>query len=382
MSLNRVSSLETLIISNSRRESNASVIHATKLSFNPSSDHHHDAPTTSAATVAKWKKIIQVISTVIYCLLAAGIVFGFAALKPVLKEEGAYRMRCSSQVESHILLPADFIEEEIDTCVELRLNLMFTAAAVSTNVAALPIGTFLDRFGPRSCAIIGSVFLAIGSLLLAHAQTITWLDAYFIGYLFLALGGPATFISSFHLSNAFPSHSGLVLALLTGAFDSSSAVFLVYRILYERSGGTIGLDRFFLGYLAVPVSIFLCHLTIMPTQSYQTVGEKVFSEIYEHSEALPHHDHSNECTALLRDEILVNDIRTINDEVEREIDIKVNTQKCRNEKSGVVGILHGLSAWQQIKTPWFILICIFTGESIQKVVKRIPTRMLSINRDS
>lgn len=37
----------------------------------------------------------QVITAVIYCFLAAGVVFGFAALKPVLIREGVYRNRCS-----------------------------------------------------------------------------------------------------------------------------------------------------------------------------------------------------------------------------------------------------------------------------------------------
>lgn len=34
---------------------------------------------------------------VIYCLFAAGIVFGYAAIKPVLIEEGVYRNRCTQE---------------------------------------------------------------------------------------------------------------------------------------------------------------------------------------------------------------------------------------------------------------------------------------------
>src|ERR1700730_18486380 len=119
-----------------------------------------------------------------------------------------------------------------------RLNLMFTIAAVSTNVAALPIGPILDRYGPRVCGIIGSVFLAIGAALFSLAARLPF-DGYIPGYLFLALGGPFVFISSFQLSNCFPAHSGLILALLTGAFDSSSALFLLFRILYFSTDGEI-----------------------------------------------------------------------------------------------------------------------------------------------
>lgn len=40
---------------------------------------------------------VQVVVAVIYCLLAAGIVFGYAALKPVLVREGVYRDLCTGE---------------------------------------------------------------------------------------------------------------------------------------------------------------------------------------------------------------------------------------------------------------------------------------------
>lgn len=39
--------------------------------------------------------VVQVTAAVVYCLLAAGIVFGYAAIKPVLIEQGVYRDRCT-----------------------------------------------------------------------------------------------------------------------------------------------------------------------------------------------------------------------------------------------------------------------------------------------
>src|SRR5438045_9590193 len=128
------------------------------------------------------------------------------------------------------------------------LNFMFTCAAVATNVAALPIGTILDRHGPRVCGLMGSVSLAIGCVLFAFAWQLPF-DGYLPGYFFLALGGPFIFISSFQLSNTFPKHSGLILSMLTGAFDASSAVFLIYRLIYVWSGYSFCPKKFFLTYL-------------------------------------------------------------------------------------------------------------------------------------
>lgn len=151
--------------------------------------------------------VVQVAIAVVYCLLAAGIVFGYAALKPVLIREGVYREYCTE----------DELKEGVRTCFEqeIHLNLMFTIAAVGTNVAALPIGSILDNFGPRVAGIIGSIFLAVGATLFAFADELPF-DGFIPGYLLLALGGAFFLITSYQLSNTFPKHSGLILALLTG----------------------------------------------------------------------------------------------------------------------------------------------------------------------
>lgn len=284
--------------------------------------------------------------------------FGFAALKPVLKREGAYGDVCSAEDPDS---PPD------DTCVEIHLNLMFTVAAVGTNVAALPVGAILDHFGPRVCGILGSVFLIIGSLLMAYAKRLPF-DAFLIGYLSLALGGPFTYISSFQLSNAFPKHSGFILALLTGAFDASSALFLVYRLIFQATEGTFGHEKFFLVYLIVPLTIIVFQLTLMPKQSYKTVGELVEQQeeaaAANDADEQPYDDQVDENTALLREER-----RQHRDSVVADIEQLLGTQKAdkqarkvekKNETSGVWGVMHNRTALRQIASPWFILICIFT----------------------
>jgi len=40
---------------------------------------------------------VQVIIAVLYCLFSTGIVFGFAAIKPVLLQEGVYRDQCTKE---------------------------------------------------------------------------------------------------------------------------------------------------------------------------------------------------------------------------------------------------------------------------------------------
>ncbi|GFF81024.1 protein FMP42 [Aspergillus lentulus] len=344
-------------------------------------DEDYPLETTGAFKVSSTRRICQVITAVIYCFLAAGVVFGFAALKPVLIREGVYRNRCSR----------DELSRNREVCYgqELRLNLMFTIAAVATNVSALPVGTILDKYGPRVCGIIGSICLTFGALLLSFAASLPF-DAYIPGYFFLSLGGPFIFISSFQLSNTFPTRSGLILSMLTGAFDASSALFLVFRLANERSNGSFTTHRFFMVYLIVPAFILAAQLLIMPATSYKTAGELVQqAEAYIIDEANDRVDerisnrsegerqrndrrvHRQDVVSKIQDllgESSINDVpgldefsRTTLPPPDEAQDRIVGKTPPRNTTAGGVwGALHGRSALQQIATPWFVLIMLFT----------------------
>jgi len=330
-----------------------------KMSFNPVgtwTEAAGEVQPVGAFEVPKWKRYLQVFLACVYCLFAAGVVFGFAAIKPVLIAEGVYRNLCSKQE----------LDDDVRVCYaqELRLNLMFTIAAVSTNVVALPVGTILDRYGPRVSGIIGAISITLGSVLFAFAAQLPF-DAYIPGYLFLALGGPFVFISSFQLSNTFPQYSGLILALLTGAFDTSSAIFLFYRLVYQATDGAFTPKKFFLGYLVVPAYILMVQIFFMPSSSYKTVGELV-NEVEESNSI---HDSDDEIEDHSTVQTLRDARRAHRDSIASEITALLGTKDGANQakeeevkrnKSGVWGALHGRTASEQIKTPWFILITLFT----------------------
>lgn len=239
---------------------------------------------------------------------------------------------------------------------------MFAASAVAINVCALPVGTLLDRYGPRINGIIGSFLLAIGALMLAFAAQLPF-DGYLLGYLFLALGGPFVFIPSFQLSNTFPNHSGLILALLTCAFDSSSAIFLFYRLIYEESNSTFTPRKFFLLYLIVPVSILVSQIFLMPSNSYKSLGELVVD-----AEATSNHEQPRNGNEGSRnpgpEDQHRHDASDISENTHLLAQNGSHKQQQQEEKkmaiSGVWGALHGRSALEQIKTPWFILLMLFT----------------------
>lgn len=255
---------------------------------------------------------------------------------------------------------------------------MFTAAAVTTNVAALPVGAILDHYGPRVSGCLGALFLALGSVVMSYAKRLPF-DGFLLGYLLLALGGPFTYISSFQLSNAFPRRSGFILALLTGAFDASSALFLVYRIIFEKTGGSFGHDRFFLAYLVVPVGIVMAQFAVLPAQSYKTVGEMIEDadataaiDDVDDDDELTGDDQVDEETALLRAEQ-----REHRAAVAHEVESLLGTapeaakqarrEEARQGRSGVWGVMHHNSAWEQLQSAWFWLICLFTVVQMTRI---------------
>lgn len=244
---------------------------------------------------------------------------------------------------------------------------MFAAAAVATNVFTLPVGTILDRYGPRISSIAGSVLLAIGAVLLAFAKQLAF-DGYLSGYIFLALGGTFILLPSFQLSNTFPKYSGFILALLTGAFDSSSAIFLFYRLIYTASGNRFGPQKFFVIYLIIPLLILTSQILLMPSDSY-----KCFGEIAEHANNSSSDRSNGEGGPLSQaQEARANHIERAMNEYTLLLANNSNDKNQREEERkreicGVWGALHGRSALQQIKTPWFILITLFTVFQMMRI---------------
>ncbi|KAK1545108.1 major facilitator superfamily transporter [Colletotrichum paranaense] len=336
-----------------------------RLSFAPIETVRAEKP-IAAYKVSNTRRWVQVATSIVACWLAAGIVFGFAALKPVLIAEGVYSDLCDAN-DPGAVDNGDYIP-----CTEqdLRLNLFFIAASVTANVSSLLAGSVLDRYGRRVCWIASCVCLTLGCLLMAVSRNFAYFDGYFLGNIMLALGGTFVFVSSFQLANAFPKYSGHIIALVTGAFDASAAVFLIYRAAYEATEGKLSLEKFFCTYIAVPLLILLAEFAYMPVRSYHSIPqleqkiEKAQDETHDVHESDDEIDDVRQLRKLrsARADRRLSKLGQIEevtgDAEQREERVKINEE--RQEASGVWGVLHGVPAHQQIQSPWFILILLLT----------------------
>lgn len=339
----------------------------------PVGSHHVDdevkpviptEPRMAAYRVGDGKRLIQVITAIIACWLASGIIFGFAALKPVLIAEGVFSELCMPSTEEGTSLAFPCPEQD------LRLNFFFVVGSITTNVSSLFAGAALDRFGRRTCWLLSSTFLFVGSLLLAFSFAIDEFDGYTLGNFFLGIGGTFLFVPSYQLANAFPRHSGLIVALITGAFDASAAVFLFYRMSYDATDGAFSLEKFFFMYCVVPVFILVAEYGWMNPRGYHTIPEleeKICealdsaTDIHTSDEEI---DDDNELHRVrsARAERRVQKLDRLEglmgDEEAREGRVKAEEE--RQEVSVVWGVLHGLSAHRQMMTPWFVFILLLT----------------------
>lgn len=253
---------------------------------------------------------------------------------------------------------------------KLRLNLFFTVASITTNVSALPIGTTLDRFGPRICIILGCFCLTIGSVLMSLAHGISAFDGYVTGNFFLSLGGTFIFVPAFQIANAFPKHSGVIVALVTGAFDASAAVFLFYRLAYEATNHTFKPAQFFMWYLVVPLLIFLAQVLILPSKPYKTTFQlevqievvcNTSQDFHESDEAITDDEEVDQLRAERRHKRRAK-LKNI-DNVLGDSDQRLQREEQEEERhvnSRVWGVLHGKPAKQQFMSAWFVLITLLT----------------------
>ncbi|XP_008281860.1 solute carrier family 43 member 3 [Stegastes partitus] len=160
------------------------------------------------------------------CLCFAGAVFGWASLVFVLKEEGYFSSLCvnATGVNSTQVLDCSRQDEQF--------SLIFTIASFMNNFLTLPNGFLFDRFGTTVARLFGICLYTIGTLMVAFSTSVLP-NLLFPALSLLAVGGILFLMTNMQVGNLFGSHRSTIITLYNGAFDSSSALFLVIKLLHE-----------------------------------------------------------------------------------------------------------------------------------------------------
>ena len=136
--------------------------------------------------------------------LYSGIIFGWAPLQQMLLREGQFSELCP---------PATNHTDDAGCPAQLsQLDLVFTLSSSALSLVSLPVGIFLDRYGPRAAVSLSAACVVGGLVLLAFSDS-KRLNGFTPAMVLLAAGGSLNMLAAFPISFRFPVHQPAVLAV-------------------------------------------------------------------------------------------------------------------------------------------------------------------------
>ena len=205
----------------------------------------------------------SLVTAVLETVLYAGVIYGWSSIYPVLIAEGFFTENCPQQ---H---PLGAAEKPCQARAD-ALNLVFSIASGVAPVLGVLTGVLLDRGGcwfTRTLLLSasGSGFLLIATA--ARPGVSSWV--LYPAFVLIGFGGAGVATVNMQTSgNLWPNRSGLVVALVSGAFDSSTLTFLaVNRIYFAAGGGTQSFRTIFYFFAFLSLLFHVRTFTLTPRRS-------------------------------------------------------------------------------------------------------------------
>ncbi|KAL6486890.1 hypothetical protein MHYP_G00035160 [Metynnis hypsauchen] len=197
---------------------------------------------------------LTLVTGLLECLCFAGVVFGWASLVFVLKTDEYFSDLCVTVTEGNGTAITDCSAQDE------QFSLIFTVASFMNNFLTLPNGFLFDHFGTRATRFLAIFLYTTGTLLVALSSKALSL-LFFPALSCITVGGILFLLTNIQVGNLFDTHRSTIITLYNGAFDSSSTVFLIIKVLYEKG---ISLRSSFLFLSACDVIHLLRTLFLMP----------------------------------------------------------------------------------------------------------------------
>ncbi|XP_057173455.1 equilibrative nucleobase transporter 1 isoform X1 [Ursus arctos] len=174
-------------------------------------------------------RVATLLTGLLECLGFAGVLFGWASLVFVFKTEHYFEELCEPDAG-----PMGNVTGSADCkAQDERFSLIFTLGSFMNNFMTFPAGFIFDRFKTTVARLI-AIFLYTSATLTIAFSSADSAPLLFLAMPMLTVGGILFLITNLQVGNLFGKHRSTIITLYNGAFDSSSAVFLVIKLLYER----------------------------------------------------------------------------------------------------------------------------------------------------
>lgn len=164
------------------------------------------------------------------CIGFAGVLFGWTSLVFVFKQEGYFAEPC----EQDCTLRNNAKGPPGSKAQDEKFSLIFTLGSFMNNFMTFPTGYIFDRFKTTVARLTAIFFYTCATLMIAFTSADTAL-LLFLAMPMLAVGGILFLITNLQIGNLFGKHRSTIITLYNGAFDSSSVVFLIIKLLHERN---------------------------------------------------------------------------------------------------------------------------------------------------
>ncbi|NXX48841.1 S43A3 protein, partial [Tricholaema leucomelas] len=199
------------------------------------------------------KRLATLLSGLLECGVFCGIIFGWASLVFVLKKLEYFTDLCQPTITNDSTLPDCSHQDE-------QFSLVFTIGSFMNNFMTFPMGFIFDRFGTTVARLV-AISLYTGGTLLVAFSTPALAVLLFPAMSMLSVGGMLLILTNMQVGNLFGKYRSIIITLYNGAFDSSSAIFLIIKVLHERG---LSLHSMFLFMAACSAWHLLRTLFLMP----------------------------------------------------------------------------------------------------------------------
>ncbi|XP_062243242.1 equilibrative nucleobase transporter 1-like isoform X2 [Platichthys flesus] len=163
---------------------------------------------------------LTLLSGLVESLFFTGIAYGWASLVFVLKADGYFAAYCTNATRNE-----DYAVYTDCSGQDEHFSQVLSVASIATTILRFPIGYVFDRCGTAVTRIVAISLYTTGTLLITLSNA---------ALSSLIIAGMMLYITNVQVGNLFHSYRSTTITIYNGAFESSAAVCLIIKLLYER----------------------------------------------------------------------------------------------------------------------------------------------------
>lgn len=207
-----------------------------------------------------FQRVLSLTVTFIETLLYTGLLYGWSSLQPVLVQEGFFNgSDCENNETEYFTYYRLSSEKAVNTDQISQLEVVFTIASTIAPICNLSTGYMLDRLGGWFTRTYCLTAMATG-LILCSVATPETSNLLFVSFSLISYAGLGLNTVNVQVANFLPKYKSSLCTIISGLYDSSTLVFLVFNKLYKNGSSYNGMFLVY-AFLSIPFHFYTFLLT-------------------------------------------------------------------------------------------------------------------------